>query len=175
MLAKLLKLHLRLIRRNLHMGEIFGKATAVKFVLLIQQLAFREDHQTLRLGLKTLQGLFDLWQRGGWQVEQRLAVTEQVGEFCRRQMVTAYTEGRLYDGDGKGLATIAEIGHVTAFRLEQFFGGIFTIGCNETVEVILHFFKMRLAVPEGVVGIKGDYTNVTHHFFWQCGHIPFII
>ena len=103
-------------------------------------------------------------------MEQALAVTEQISEFFCRQMVTTYTKGCLYDGDSEGLATIAEICHVTTFRLKQFFGGIFTIGCDETIEVVLYSFKMRLAVPEGVIGIEGDHSER-----WQCGHIPFNI
>ena len=85
-------------------------------------------------------------------------------------MVAPHAEGRLDDGDGEGLAAVAEVGHVAALRLEQFSGRVLAVGCNETVEVILYGLEVRLAVPKGVVGIEGDYSER-----WQCGHIPFNI
>ena len=91
-------------------------------------------------------------------------------------MVAAYAEGCLDDGDGEGLTAIAEIGHVAALRLEQFSGGVFTIGRNQTVEVVLYGLEVRLAVPEGVVGIEGDDTDITQvDHLAQCGQTPLSI
>jgi hypothetical protein len=53
--------------------------------------------------------------------------------------------------------------------LEEFFGRVVTIRGYELVEVFLYGFEVRLAVPEGVVGIEGYDSD------WQCGHIPLMM
>ena len=62
-------------------------------------------------------------------------------------MVATYAEGRLDDRDGEGLTTIAEVGHIARFRFVEFLGRDLTIGCNQLVEMVLHFLEMRLTVP----------------------------
>ena len=108
-------------------------------------------------------------------MEQRFTMAEEVGQLFCREMVAAHTEGRLYDRDGEGLTAIAEIGHIARFRLKEFLGRNLTIGRNQLVEMVLYGFEMRLAVPEGVVGIEGDDSQILDYFPWQCGHIPFSI
>ena len=147
MLTELLELYLGLIRRNLYMREVLCQSAALQFVLLILQFAFGKDDQPIGIGLQPLQGLLDLRQRGGREVEQRLAVAEQVGQLFCGEVVATHTEGRLDDADGKGLAAIAEVSHIARFGLEKFLGRNVTIGCDETVEMVLYFLEVRLTVP----------------------------
>ena len=55
----------------------------MELVFLILQLALGKHDETIGIGLQALQRLFDLGQWGGRQVEQALAVAEQIAElFC---------------------------------------------------------------------------------------------
>ena len=96
-------------------------------------------------------------------------MAEQVGQLFCCEMIATHTEGCLDDADGKGLATIAEVGHIATLREKEFMFRILAIGRNETVEMILHLLEMRLAVPQGIVCVESNY------FDWQSGHIPLII
>jgi hypothetical protein len=62
-------------------------------------------------------------------------------------MVATHAESRLDDRDGEGLTAIAEVGHISRFRLIEFLGRDITIRRNQPIEMVLYFFKMRLAVP----------------------------
>ena len=171
MFAELLELRLALVAGNLDMGEMFGETAAVEFVLLVLQLTFGEDDEAIGPGLQTLQGRLNFGQWGGWQMEQKLAMAEQLRQLGGREMVASHAQGRLDDGDGESLATIAEVGHIPRLRLVELLCRHIAIGRNERVEVVLYGFKVRLTVPEGVVGIEGYDSEI----FWQWGHVPLII
>ena len=102
-------------------------------------------------------------------MKQLLAVGEEFLELGSREIIAGNMQGGLDDADGECLATIAKVGHVATLCEEKFVFGIFAVGCDETVEMILHLLEMRLAVPQGVIRIECD------HFDWQSGHIPLII
>ena len=85
------------------MREESCQTTALELILLILQFAFCEDYESVRVGLESLKCLFDFWQWGSGQVEQRFAVIKQVCQFCCRQMVTRYAEGGLDDEMVKAL------------------------------------------------------------------------
>ena len=102
-------------------------------------------------------------------MQQRLAVSEQVFQLGGREVITGDVQGSLDDTDGECLATVAEIGHIATLCEEEFVLRVFTVGRNQTVEMVLHLLEVRLAVPESVIRVKCDY------FDWQSGHIPLII
>ena len=102
-------------------------------------------------------------------MEQLFAMGQEFFQLGGGDVVASDTQGGLDDTDGEGLATVSEVSHITAFRKEKFVFGVFAVGCDETVEMVLHLLEMRLAVPQGVVSVEGDY------FDWQSGHIPLII
>ena len=158
MFAELLEFHLGLVRGNLDMREVLHQSTTFQFVLLILQLAFGKDDETVWIGLQALQGLFYLWQGGSRQVEQQLTMAKQICQFWCREMIAAHTESSLDDTDGEGLAAIAKVSHIARLRLVEFLGRVVTVGCDELVEMVLYGFEVRLAVPEGVIGIEGNHS-----------------
>ena len=81
MLTELLKLLFSLVTGSLDMGEVFGKTATMELVFLILQLALGKHHQTVGIGLQSLQRVFDLRQRCGWQMQQRLAMCQQLSEL----------------------------------------------------------------------------------------------
>ena len=78
MLAELLELCLGLIGCNLYVREILAKATAMELILLVLKLALCEHHQSVGIGLQALQGGLNLRQRRCRQMQQRLAVGQQL-------------------------------------------------------------------------------------------------
>lgn len=78
MLAELLELSLGLIGCYLYVREILAKAAAMELVLLVLKFALGEHHQTVGIGLQALQGRLNLGQGCGRQMQQRLAVCQQL-------------------------------------------------------------------------------------------------
>ena len=155
------KFRLRLVGSNFHIIEILQQPRSLQFILLILQLSLRKHHHPTSSIFHHpsyfLQRLFHFWQRGGWQMEQALAVFQQVGEGRDAQVVACHTHGGLEDADGESLAAIAEVGHIARLRLKKIQLGILTIGRNQAVEVFLHSLEMRLTVPQRVIRIKRNH------------------
>ena len=173
MLTECQKLPLPFVRGDLHIIEIFQQPRPLQLILLILQFPFRKHHHLpaciIHLASYICECRFDARQRCCRQMQQCLAMFQQFGEHARTQVIARHTHGRFENTDGKGLAAITQVGHITRLGIKQFLFRILTIGCNQTVEVLLHSLEMRLTVPQRVIRIKSN------HFVWQLGHIPLII
>ena len=145
------------------MVEESSQPRSPQFVLLVLQLPFGETYKPhpsqlsgeacsssppwVCLFVETLQSLLHPGQWRGRQLQQVLAGKQQVGEVGSREVVAADAQGCFHDADGEGLATVAQVFHVTALGFEKFAFRVHAVRPDDVVEHVFHLFEVRLAVP----------------------------
>ena len=113
--------------------------------------------------MELAQRILHLRQRSGRQVQQCLTRFEQPHQLLIVNMASPHTEGRLNNRYGKSLAAIAQIRHVATLGQEQLPSRVVTIRSYQVIELILCLLKVRLAVPQCVIGINSHYFYLIHH------------
>ena len=83
-LTELRELCFGFITGDFYMREILIQMAAIQLILLILQLAFGKHHKTIGIGLQTLQCFLYLRQWCGRQMQQLLAVRQQLSQLGMR-------------------------------------------------------------------------------------------
>lgn len=144
---------------HLHSVEIVPQSRAEKFVFLVEDFAFSEDHHLVFWSCSEyLKCLFHARERCGGYVEQASSKALYLQETVGADMPMAHLYGIFHQREGERFATVAQFGHVASLYFEKFGGYVCGVGpgCEDLTVLVLHPFEMGLAVPEGVVGVEGD-------------------
>ena len=159
LMTEIAELALALVAGDLYIIEIGGETGTLELLFLVEELALGEDNEAVApLGMELAEGLLYLGEGRTGELEEVVALLLDGADLRGGHLVVADTHGRLEHGEGEGLGTEAEHGHVLAFGGKELAGGRLAVhpGFELGIELLHDSVEMALTVPQGVVGIESE-------------------